>query len=114
MALIETSELTPGMTTLEPVINSQGNILLAKEVEITDKHIRILKTWGISVVHIKDEVRDTLPSKLTENELGTIRSIIERKMKLNPDPHPFLENLKEILLKRFEQNPERVGIEEES
>lgn len=48
-------ELEEGMVLAEDIKGSQGNLLLTAGVSLTDKHIRVMKTWGISMVEIEGE-----------------------------------------------------------
>lgn len=50
------NEITPGMVLEKDVANIQGAVLLRKDSEVTDRHIKIFKTWGISSIFIKDTV----------------------------------------------------------
>lgn len=53
MALIAIDQLELGMTLAEDVRDISSRLLLSKGLKILEKHIRILKMWGIFEVHIE-------------------------------------------------------------
>jgi hypothetical protein len=53
MPLLELNEITPGMTPEQPVKNLQGQILVQKGVPLTEKHLKIFKTWGVDSIEIQ-------------------------------------------------------------
>ncbi len=54
MALIIINDITPGMILAQNVQDSNGRILLREGMELTIRHIRIMKTWGVADADIKD------------------------------------------------------------
>jgi putative nucleotidyltransferase with HDIG domain len=52
MTRINTKELVPGMRLAEDVVGSNGRLLMVKDLELDDKHLRILNVWGVSEVEI--------------------------------------------------------------
>ncbi|MDY0039274.1 MAG: HDOD domain-containing protein [Desulforhabdus sp.] len=45
-------DILPGMTLAEDVYDRNGRFLLAKDLKLTSKHLRILKIWGITAIQI--------------------------------------------------------------
>lgn len=68
--LIEDAE--PGMVLHDPVNNFNGKVLLPGGVELTDKHLRALKQWGILEINIVAdegaEVVNISPEVIAESE----------------------------------------------
>lgn len=52
---INIENIEEGMVLSEPVLNKHGQVLLGTGIDLQKKHIRILKSWNISFVYIKDE-----------------------------------------------------------
>ncbi len=52
------TELKVGMITAEPVINNFGQTLLPKGLELSARHIDMLRVWNIQAVQIKSEQKD--------------------------------------------------------
>ncbi len=44
-----------GMVLNEPIVNNQGQVLLPTGITIGPNHLRILKTWNIRSIHIKED-----------------------------------------------------------
>ncbi len=69
MSLVKVDKLVNGMVLNQDVFDSNSRLLLAKGQEIEDKHIRIMKMWGIFEVDIDgisgegDENRESIDSK---------------------------------------------------
>jgi putative nucleotidyltransferase with HDIG domain len=47
MALIDTAALLPGMTLAEDLHDHNGRFILGKGTQLSDNHLKIIKTWGI-------------------------------------------------------------------
>jgi hypothetical protein len=54
--LVKLDEIQPGMVLEKDVANLQGAVLLRKGSEITERHLNIFKTWGVSSIFIKEEL----------------------------------------------------------
>lgn len=48
-------KLEAGLEVAEDVFNVNGMLLLGKGTMLTDRHIRILKTWGVDSVRIEGD-----------------------------------------------------------
>ena len=88
MSWLTVEELFPGMKLGQDVFNKRGVLIIAEGVELTNKHINILKTWGILEVNIvgTEEV-DKESDSAKEEELG----------------QEILRNIDDFLDKRFAQ-----------
>jgi hypothetical protein len=53
MGKINVGDVRGGMVLAADVLDRNGRTLLAKGVEVSDKHIRIFKMWGITEVDIQ-------------------------------------------------------------
>lgn len=53
MPTINIEELKAGMLLAEDAVHLNGRVLLRAGVEINDKHIRTLKTWGVYAVTVR-------------------------------------------------------------
>ena len=79
MLVLDSDELKPGMILAKPVRNFQGVLLLNEGAELSEKNIRMLKSWGVVDILVegggdKDEGREVeLDSKAKES--------IERELK---------------------------------
>lgn len=80
MAIIMTDHLKPGMVLNSDVRDITGRLLLGAEAKITEKHIHIFRTWGVTEADIQGvteseaeseapAVSDPLIVKQAEDEL---------------------------------------------
>lgn len=105
---LEFDQLKPGMQVERDILNHNRVILLSAGTELSEHHLRTLKTCGIAAVHVAGEGADEEAAKIESNlppEL--IRAAEERvnfrfkHVKLN---HPSLVRLRELAIKRTAAN----------
>lgn len=53
MAKISVEKTEPGQIVQEDVLNENGQLLIKKGLALTERHIHLLKTWGIPLVNIE-------------------------------------------------------------
>ena len=58
MVVLDVSELKPGMVLAKPVFNHQELLLLETGAKITEKNIRMFKSWGVTAVWVKGDSPD--------------------------------------------------------
>ena len=66
------------MVLAQPVENFQGLLLLNKGTQLTEKNIRVLKSWGIIKIHVEGDERENHRDYEPGNE---IRESIEKELK---------------------------------
>ena len=72
MNIVKLSDAEPGKMLSEDVFNFQGLLLLKKETVLTEKNIRMLKSWGIHEIIIEGYSKKDVDLKSrTFNELIT-------------------------------------------
>ena len=83
MAKINLSDIQAGMVLAAPIHNKNGSLLLQKGVELTEKHVKIFKTWGITEADIegydKDKVEQDAYDFLSEGEMQEIESALLKR-----------------------------------
>lgn len=91
-------DLQPGLVLVHPAVDSKGNVLLGKGVQLTARHLTLLRAHGVTHV-------DAAPSG-TESTGAAAPSVQEASMQIeeqfrntNPD-HPLISELKRICLRR--------------
>jgi hypothetical protein len=103
---IDVETVQSGMILAEPVVNRHGQVLLGAGVALTDRHITVLKTWGLRSVVIEGGDADTEPEvteamqHLAEDRLRrrwgwTPRNAIEKEVYELALRHIALFSLKE-------------------
>ena len=63
MSVINLEDIKPGMTLVGEVRNRRGQVLLAGEIEITEKHLRVLRMWGVTEAEIEGVEREQLAAQ---------------------------------------------------
>ncbi len=76
MPVIPVSKLHPGQILELPVTNFLGNTLLKSGVEITEKNIVTLKTWGIKTITVMGESGEVSPG-LDNDDLSQQETVEE-------------------------------------
>jgi len=70
-------DVEAGMVLREPAVNHQGQVLLPKGASIAEKHLRILKTWGVLTVDVEGD-EDPAPSVDSGEEAERLRARYRR------------------------------------
>jgi len=74
MITVDLEEYKPGKILAESVYSRQDVLLLKEGTELTERKVRILKSWGISKVSVEGErVEDINPDKRKES--GVVETI---------------------------------------
>lgn len=103
MGVLSVNDFKDGMVLAREVMNKHGNILLRKGDTLNEKHIMLLKSWGIAEADIEGIDRDQV-EKREMGDLSTdvLASIEQELQDLFPD---FGDNLlmKELyrVIKKF-------------
>ena len=79
MIRVKTDKLQAGMVVAADVANMDGMLLMPAGCEISERHLRILRTWGIPEVAIEGaEGADGSASSLQEAPLAATPEQVER------------------------------------
>ncbi len=76
--LININDAVEGMVLAEPIFNKIGQVMIAKDINITSKQINILKMWGIKEIRIKRLEEDILvdnSSKIQQIKLQILNDL---------------------------------------
>jgi hypothetical protein len=97
MGQINIDDIRPGMVLAASVTDPRGRVLLAPGCEITEKHLRILRMWGVTEADIEGvEKTDAVALALTEIDPDTLRradaAARERLAMMDP-AHPAVQEL---------------------
>ncbi len=81
MITLGMSKLKPGMILAEPVHNFQGVLLLDTGAKLTEKSIRILKSWGVIKVCVvgKADVKNIRSAGARDHARSKIETELRRK-----------------------------------
>lgn len=104
MGLLNVAELKPNMTAASDVSNPDGRFLLAKGTALTEKHLRILKMWGVIEVDIdgvssKEAASDAMAHFGPDNIQDAEKKVLER-FQFNDREYPPVDTLFNISVRR--------------
>ncbi len=61
MGLVKINQIYPGMTLAEDLRDARGRFLMPGGAALTEKHIKVLKMWGIIEANVKGSVKESMP-----------------------------------------------------
>lgn len=104
MGMIYTEKLAPGMTLGADVHDRSGRLLLGSGTELSERHLYILKTWGVLEVEIAgaDEESSDLESekKIDSALLAAIEKEIAPLFRYTDNCHPAIKELMRLRILR--------------
>lgn len=105
MATLNLEDLEPGMVLAEDAKHHNGRVLLRAGTELTEKHIKIFTTWGLTEANIEGVSKDTLDAQATQDIDPEILAQAEKHIAdrfRHTDPtHPAVEELMRICIKQL-------------
>ncbi|CAK0737957.1 conserved hypothetical protein [Gammaproteobacteria bacterium] len=106
MASIKINQVSAGMVIVSDVKDRNGRILLRSGTEITEKHIRVLKTWGVTYVEIAspDNTTDAAPEvEVNPETLAEAMKAIDSLFQHTDREHPAIKELSALCIQRLSQ-----------
>ncbi len=79
MKTVESDNLAPGMVTAKPVHDSRNVLLLKEGTELTQRNIRMIKSWGVAKVCVEGESEDN--DIIDVEKEKTIKEAVEKELK---------------------------------
>ena len=105
MARINLEDIRPGMVLASDAKDRNGRILLGAGNELTDKHLKIFKMWGITDADIKnvgtEEVAALSASRFEPELLKEAENQIRERFRHTNLEHPFNQELCRLLTMRL-------------
>jgi hypothetical protein len=102
MGLLNTHDLKAGMVIAQDVTNQHGNVLLGKGSELSEKHIGILKAWGVTEIDVEGVDRAQVELEEVQGlPTEVVASIEEELQKLFPDfgDDPLMQEIYRVVKK---------------
>ncbi len=111
--MMQIEQIRPGMTLHSDIHDTSGRLLTKADTVLTKKHIKILKTWGVTQAKIKDDnaqdeaqLPDQNPPSDAEIEQAT--EIANHLFSQTNRDHPVMQQLLSISV---QQIAARLGME---
>ena len=79
MKALKLGELSPGMVLAKSVYNYQDVLLLNEGIELSEKSIWILRSWGVTNVWVEGDIEMAPGSDVEPEDQG--KEIIEKQLK---------------------------------
>ncbi|MBI5474627.1 MAG: hypothetical protein HY961_20000 [Ignavibacteriae bacterium] len=67
MGKLNLDEIQPGMVLAADVIDRNGRVLLKSGLEVNEKHLKILKQWGVTEADITGVDREVITAQATQS-----------------------------------------------
>ena len=94
MPILAVTQLEKDMVLCKDVKSMQGRLLLNAGTILDDKHIKIMKTWGITVAAVEGEEDDPIEQiDFTAEELKTAEALLKPIFKHTDIGHPLIKLL---------------------
>ncbi len=102
MALLDIDSLTPGMKVGKDVIEASGQILLRAGTEISEKHLSILRSWGVQQVDIAGDkppdADDNFLARATPAMLDRAQASVGERFHRTDPVHPAIAELMRLAI----------------
>ena len=97
--LITIEEIEENMELAHPVKNKLGQVLLGSDMLLKDKHKKILKTWGIEYISIKEKGTNKRKLEYSVKQIQDAKLILDQRFEWDPKNN-FERELYEIALNK--------------
>ena len=96
MGILNINDLKEGMTLAADVKNKHGNIMIKQGMTLTEKHIMLLKAWGIPDADVEGADREQLHQEEMKTVAPEVIEAIEQELSGIFPPHEGNELMSEI------------------
>ena len=104
MAKVKIRDLQEGMILADDVLDQNGMLILSAGQNITDKHLRTFKAWGVTEANVEgDQERETevcLTEKNAENVSAEVKKKVDELFRYTDKQHPAMAELMELCILR--------------
>lgn len=105
MAIVPVENLAAGMLLKSDVCDRSGRMLLPAGGELTDRHLKIFRTWGVLEADIEDGGSLDTSLALTSVDVDPVRlaaaeEAVHQLFRLNDPEHPAIRELMRLCIIR--------------
>ena len=97
MGIVALDNLTTGMVLAADVLDRSGRLLLGSGSELTQKHLVIFRTWGVSEANIvgpdESDGHVALPPDVSPEDLARAEESLEPIFRLAGTEHPVMKEI---------------------
>lgn len=99
--------LEPGMICSRDILHKTGMVIIPADTVLKEKHIEILKKWGIESVQVGEQLKEV---ELSEVELNVAKAKVAPRF-LKPVNNEVMKKIEEIAIK-WRASEDRVNNEQ--
>lgn len=104
MKVVKVDEVKPGMILAKNAVDLRGRVLLVSGKGLTDKHIRIFQTWGVTEVTIQDDDNSGTKGKVLPDKDSPLFRKLEKEFSelfgFSDMRHPAIKELYKLSFMR--------------
>lgn len=104
MAIIKLENLKAGMELASDVKDLTGRTLLKASAKISEKHLTIFKSWGVTEVDVqgvkKEDVEDNIGKELNQELLAKVEAEVIDLFRHTDRSHPAVKELFNLCILR--------------
>ncbi len=93
-------QVKAGMPLAKDVYDLHGSVLVRAGVCLTDRHLKALKSWGISEIEIRSPKDQTPKAPHDPATIAEVREPLDAHFSMSNTHHPVVQALYEICLER--------------
>lgn len=105
MPVIDINTIKPGMVLRTDVTDNSGRLLLLAHTAITEKHLQVMRTWGVYQVDIatREESEPACATVIQEEQLTSAKLIADEQFHMANLDHPAMQIIYQLALERLGQ-----------
>ena len=105
MGQISLEDVQPGMVLASDVFAARDRLLLAAGAEISERHLRIFRTWGVGAVDVEGVTRDDIAARaaagLDPGARAAVEARVQTLFRRTDREHPVVRELMELTILRL-------------
>lgn len=98
MPLIDVDQILPGMVLSKNVNDTSGRLLLQAHTTLNEKHIRILRTWGVYQISVVGAEQAQASEAATRPTIVSIQQTIDQLFSSANREHPAMQAIYQLAL----------------
>ena len=102
MTHIPIVDVVPGLVVDQDVKDRNGRLIIAQGVKLEEKHVRILKTWGVDKIAVQsadEKANNRVTDKSSPAYIEAVK-MVRRRFRFNSAGHPLIGLLKELAVQK--------------
>ena len=101
MALVRAADFLPGMVLDADVVAEDGRLLAATGTVLTDRHVQILRKWGIEAAVIRGGPTEDPAVAVDPAALALVEAQVEALFERANGDHPAMRELMDLVRARL-------------